>query len=140
MIEKQPTYQPIQLKVLVAEDNKMNVLILKKFFHNWEIDFRIANNGEELLEIYKQEDFDLILMDLQMPILNGYEATKEIRNLENKNKANVPIIALTAFAQTDIKIKTEQYKMNGFMSKPFKPSELYNLLHTYSVNANAVEK
>lgn len=140
MIEKQPTYQPIQLKVLVAEDNKMNVLILKKFFHNWEIDFRIANNGEELLEIYKQEDFDLILMDLQMPILNGYEATKEIRNLENKKKANVPIIALTAFAQTDIKIKTEQYKMNGFMSKPFKPSELYNLLHAYSVNANAVEK
>lgn len=132
MIKMQPNYKPIKLNVLVAEDNKMNILILKRFFLNWQVDFKVAENGEELLRVYENFDFDLILMDLQMPKLNGYEATKIIRNLPNKSKACIPIIALTAFAQIDIKEKTERYKMNGFMGKPFNPVELYNLLKTYS--------
>lgn len=131
MIKMQPNYEPIKLNVLVAEDNKMNALILKRFFLNWQVDFKIAENGEELLDIYKDVDFDIILMDLQMPKLNGYETTRIIRNLPNKNKASIPIIALTAFAQTDIKEKTKRYKMNGFMGKPFNPVELYNLLKSY---------
>ena len=132
MIKMQPNYEPIKLNVLVAEDNKMNALILKRFFSNWEVDFKIAENGKALLNIYKNFDFDLILMDLQMPQLDGYETTKIIRNLPNKSKASIPIIALTAFAQTDIKEKTRQYKMDGFMGKPFNPVELYNLLKSYS--------
>ncbi|MFT5215490.1 MAG: CheY-like chemotaxis protein [Glaciecola sp.] len=78
-----------------------------------------------------KESFDLILMDLQMPELNGYEAAKIIRNMPNTTIANIPIITLTAFAQTDIKEKTEQYKMNGFMGKPFNPVYLYSLLKSY---------
>jgi len=134
MIKMQPNYEPIKLNVLVAEDNKMNVLILKRFFAKWKVDFKIAENGKEMLHIYKDFDFDLILMDLQMPELNGYETTKIVRNLPDKNKASIPIIALTAFAQTDIKEKTERYKMNGFMGKPFNPIELYNLLKSYQEN------
>ncbi|NMH88033.1 response regulator [Flavivirga algicola] len=136
MIKMQPDYEPIDINVLVAEDNKMNVLILKRFFNKWGITYTIAENGEKALELFKKFDYDLILMDLQMPKINGYQAAKIIRKSENKNKASIPIIALTAFAQTDIKKKTEQYKMNGFMGKPFNPEELYKLLRSYSKEYN----
>lgn len=132
MIKMQPKYAPLTIDILVAEDNKMNILILKKFLLNWKVKFVIAENGKELLKIYEKSDFDLILMDLQMPLLNGFETTEIIRKLPNATKANVPIIALTAFAQTDIKKKTKQYKMNGFMGKPFNPIVLYDLLKSYS--------
>ncbi|WP_428740246.1 ATP-binding protein [Tenacibaculum sp.] len=132
MIKLQPDYEPITINVLVAEDNKLNALILKRFFLKWNVKYKIAENGKEVLAIYKDFDFDLILMDLQMPELNGYETTKIIRALPDKQKANIPIIALTAFAQTDIKRKTKLHKMNGFMSKPFNPEKLYLLLKSYS--------
>ncbi|MEP5339298.1 MAG: ATP-binding protein [Algibacter sp.] len=131
MVKKQPDYSPINIKVLVAEDNKMNVLILKRFFMKWKVDFELAENGEEVLEIIKNQDFDVILMDLQMPILDGYQTTEIIRKLPTY-KSETPIVALTAFAQTDIKKKTKRYKMNGFMGKPFNPIKLYNLLKSYS--------
>lgn len=134
MIKQQPDYKPLYINVLVAEDNKMNILILKRFFLKWEVNYEIANNGEEVLEFFNNPnfDFDIILMDLQMPRLNGYQTTKIIRNMPDQFKANIPIVALTAFAQTDIKENTRRYKMNGFMGKPFNPSELYNLLKSYS--------
>ena len=132
MIKMQPDYDPIDINVLVAEDNKMNVLILKRFFSKWGVTYTIAENGEEVLKFFEKFDYDLILMDLQMPKINGYQAAKIIRESDDKNKASVPIIALTAFAQTDVKKKTEQNKMNGFMGKPFSPQELYKLLKSYS--------
>lgn len=134
MIKMQPSYAPLNLNVIVAEDNKMNVLILKRFFMNWKVNFKVAENGEEVLKLFDSPDFDfdLVLMDLQMPILDGYQTTMAIRNLTDNSKANIPIIALTAFAQTDIKEKTKRYKMNGFMGKPFNPEKLYTLLKFYS--------
>lgn len=132
MINEQPDYSPLNINVLVAEDNKMNVLILKRLFRNWQVNFIVAENGEQVLKLYEDFDFDLILMDIQMPILNGYKTTSRIRNLKDKGKASIPIIALTAFAQTDIKEKTKRYKMNGFMGKPFNPEKLYKLLEFYS--------
>lgn len=134
MIKMQPDYKPLSINVLVAEDNKMNVLIIKRFFLKWQVNCTIAENGKKVLDIINKEDsdFDLILMDLQMPLLNGYETTKAIRKLSDESKANIPIVALTAFAQTDIKEKTERYKMNGFMGKPFNPEKLYSLLELYS--------
>jgi CheY-like chemotaxis protein len=130
----QPDYEPLDINVLVAEDNKMNMLILKRFFLKWKVNYQMAENGKQVLSLINEESnrFDLILMDLQMPVLNGYETTKVIRNMEDDAKANIPIIALTAFAQTDIKAKTKRYKMNGFMGKPFNPVKLYSLLKEYS--------
>ncbi|MGC1471662.1 MAG: ATP-binding protein [Psychroserpens sp.] len=127
-------YSPLNINILVAEDNKMNVLILQRFLEKWKVNYKIAPNGKEAIKLLQQSesDFDLILMDLQMPELNGYETTKIIRNLPDHHKSNLPIIALTAFAQTDIKAKTKLYKMNGFMSKPFNPIKLYSLLDSYS--------
>ncbi|MFH4967043.1 ATP-binding protein [Gaetbulibacter sp. M240] len=137
MVKLEPSYKPLDVSVLVAEDNKMNTLILKQFFTKWKVNFIIAENGEEAIRFLTapKNTFDLILMDLQMPILNGYDATEMIRNLSDKSLSNIPIIALTAFAQSDIKQKTKRYKMNGFMGKPFNPEKLYMLLKSYSEQA-----
>ncbi len=141
MIKLQPDYQPLNINVLVAEDNKMNVLILKRFFLKWNVNYQIAENGKQVLEFLENADFDLVLMDLQMPVLNGYETAKVIRKLPEEYKSKIPIIALTAFAQTDVKEKTRRYKMDGFMGKPFNPVELYSLLKLYSkpsINKEAI--
>jgi CheY-like chemotaxis protein len=123
--------EPIDLKVLVAEDNNINALLLSKLFKKWSIDYVIAKNGQELLEVYADKDFDLILMDLQMPILDGYEATRAIRKMDNIDKSSIPIIALTAFAKSEVSDKTSRYKMNGYLSKPFNANELHKLLKFY---------
>ena len=137
MIKMQPNYGPLNINVLVAEDNKMNILILKRFFLKWKVNYKVAENGEDVLQFFESSkfDFDLVLMDLQMPVLDGYQTAKIIRNMSDKSKSNIPIIALTAFAQKDIKEKTKHYKMNGFMGKPFNPEKLYKLLKSYSNEA-----
>ncbi|MCA0151604.1 PAS domain-containing hybrid sensor histidine kinase/response regulator [Winogradskyella vincentii] len=122
----------IDLKVLVAEDNNLNVLLLKKLLTKWSVDFTITNDGQELLDVYENNDFDLILMDLQMPVLDGYQTTREIRNLTDESKASIPIIALTAFTQSEVNEKIERFKMNGYLSKPFDVNQLHSLLSFYS--------
>jgi len=139
MVKMQPDYDPLNVKVLVAEDNKMNVLILKRFFMKWQVTFEVAENGREVLGYLEKSDYDIILMDLQMPILDGYQTTKIIRNLSS-SKSKIPIVALTAFAQTDIKEKTIHYKMNGFLGKPFDPIKLYNILKSYGKEGSAYKK
>ncbi|MCB4807728.1 response regulator [Tamlana sp. 62-3] len=136
LIKPKTDFAPLNLKVLITEDNKMNVLILKRFFKKWEVIFEVANNGKEALAYFSKPDFDfdVVLMDLQMPVLNGYETTKAIRNLSDRVKATIPIVALTAFAQSDIKTKTKAYKMNDFVGKPFAPEKLYNVLYKYCKN------
>lgn len=128
----------IQLKVLVAEDNNLNALLIKKLFKKWEIDYELAKNGQELLDIYSDNDFDIILMDLQMPILDGYETTRFIRKMEDESKSMIPIIALTAFTESEVSDKTVRYKMNGYLSKPFNVNELHDLLTFYSVKKQQV--
>ncbi|MBU2928477.1 PAS domain-containing hybrid sensor histidine kinase/response regulator [Winogradskyella psychrotolerans] len=129
---------PIALNVLVAEDNNINALVLKKLFNKWEINYEIAKNGQELLDIYHHKDFDLILMDLQMPILNGYDTARVIRKMVDIGKSTIPIIALTAFSKSEVQDKTKRYKMNGYLSKPFNVNELHELLSFYSVKKQEV--
>jgi K+-sensing histidine kinase KdpD/CheY-like chemotaxis protein len=95
----------INLNVLVAEDNKLNAMLISKLFGKWDVDFQIASDGQELLEIYAQKDFDLILMDLQMPVLDGYATAQEIRNMADESKSLIPIIALTAFTESEVREK-----------------------------------
>ncbi|WP_417876779.1 response regulator [Winogradskyella sediminis] len=123
---------PIDIKVLVAEDNNLNALLLKKLFNKWNVDFVIAKNGEALLDVFKTDDFNLILMDLQMPILDGYQTARVIRKMDDELKSNIPIIALTAFAEAEVGEKIARYKMNGYLSKPLKVNELHSLLEFYS--------
>ncbi|MDB5286150.1 MAG: hypothetical protein JWR05_1099 [Mucilaginibacter sp.] len=112
------------LRVLIAEDNPVNVMLMKKLFSKWKIVPTIAENGERAVEIMQYGNFDIILMDLQMPVMNGFDATIEIRKMPDPAKANIPIIALTASALFDIKDQVTQAGMNDYIAKPFKPNEL----------------
>jgi signal transduction histidine kinase/CheY-like chemotaxis protein len=112
------------LRVLIAEDNLVNVMLMKKLFLKWGITPTIAENGERAIEMVQYGNFDIVLMDLQMPVMNGFDAATEIRKMRDPKKANVPIIALTASALFDIKERVFNSGMNDYVSKPFKPDEL----------------
>lgn len=118
------------LKVLIAEDNTVNVMLMKKLFSKWEITPTIAENGERAVEFMQYGNFDIVLMDLQMPVMNGFDAANEIRKMADPKKANVPIIALTASAMVDIKERVYEAGMNGYVSKPFKPHELFERIQS----------
>ncbi len=113
-----------KIRVLLAEDNMVNVMLMKKLFTKWGITPTIAENGERAVEMAQYSDFDVILMDLQMPVMNGFDAAVEIRKLRDPKKANTPIIALTASALFDIRERVFGSGMNDYVSKPFKPDEL----------------
>jgi two-component system, sensor histidine kinase len=112
------------LRVLIAEDNPVNVMLMKKLLAKWEIAPTIAENGERAVDLMHSANFDIILMDLQMPLMNGFDAAIQIRKMSDPQKSNVPIIALTASALADIKEKVYASGMNEYISKPFKPTEL----------------
>ena len=102
----------------------VNVMLMKKLFSKWGITPTIAENGERAIEMVQYGNFDIILMDLQMPVLNGFDAAVEIQENARSKKANTPIIALTASALFDIKERVFSSGMNDYVSKPFKPDEL----------------
>nr|WP_067058118.1 ATP-binding protein [Mucilaginibacter sp. L294] len=112
------------LRVLIAEDNPVNVMLMKKLFSKWKIVPTIAENGERAVEIVQYGNFDIILMDLQMPVMNGFDASMEIRKMTDPAKSNIPIIALTASALFDIRDQVTNAGMNDYVAKPFKPDEL----------------
>ncbi|HEY8928087.1 MAG TPA: ATP-binding protein [Mucilaginibacter sp.] len=127
------------LKMLIAEDNPVNVLLMKKLLSKWKISPTIADNGERAIEIYRNGDFDIILMDLQMPVMNGFDAAMEIRKMPDAKKANVPIIALTAAALLDIEEQVLNAGMNDYVSKPFKPEQLMEKIHNlvFAIHAHS---
>lgn len=111
-------------KVLIVEDNEINSFIAQKFLKNWGVETQLAENGAIALEMISNDDFDLVLMDLEMPVMSGYQATEEIRKFKDPKKRNVPIIALTASAMMDVQTKIFSLGMNAFILKPFNPSDL----------------
>jgi CheY-like chemotaxis protein len=119
------------LKVLVAEDNKMNVMVLKKILAKWEVECDIAENGIQVLEMLKCKVYDLIFMDLQMPEMDGYEATKNIREQKDSYYQTIPIIALTANAMLDKTNEILNKGMSDYVAKPFNPEELKKLIQKY---------
>lgn len=124
-----PSFSSLKkLKALVVEDHKMNIMVIRKFFRKWEIDFEIAENGLIAVEMAEANNYDVILMDLQMPVMDGYEASQKIRESKKKHNHTVPIYALSASAAMNVKNKIIAYGMDGHISKPFNPSDLYQVL------------
>ena len=113
------------IRLLIAEDNPVNVMLMKKLLSKWNITPFIAENGERAVEFVQYGNFDIILMDLQMPVMNGFDAAVEIRKMADPKKSKIPIIALTASALFDIKERVYESGMNAYVSKPFKPDDLY---------------
>jgi CheY-like chemotaxis protein len=120
------------LKILVAEDSRVNQMLISQLLQkkNWTAD--IAENGKEAVNMLQGNHYDLILMDIQMPEMDGYEAVKVIREMEKSSDSHIPIIALTANATQEDKAKCQQCGMEDFLSKPIKSGKLYEciLKHT----------
>lgn len=119
------------LKLLIADDNRINIIVAQQFFKRWDIESDVAENGVLAVQMVQQSNYDMVLMDLQMPEMDGYEATQSIRALSNDKFAQIPIIALTASAMLDIKDKAFAVGMNDYISKPFNPDELYRKIALY---------
>ncbi|PKQ62347.1 response regulator [Labilibaculum manganireducens] len=112
--------------ILLVEDNKLNQTVVKFTLRRYGYLIDVANNGIEAIEMFKQGDYDFILMDIMMPEMDGLDATRAIRNLENGRK--IPIIALTADIMIANEEKCLRNGMNGHIAKPFEIDNLFKVL------------
>lgn len=126
----QSDFKLTTLNILIVDDNKINLMVLEKQLKNKLKNSTItsAYNGLEALNIAKDNDFDLILMDVLMPVMDGITATQHIRGLDNTNKKTVPIIALTANVGEKELFECSQAGMNDFVTKPFEINELLKVI------------
>lgn len=129
VMSEEINYQSLGRKnILVAEDVELNQYLARHIMESWGFTVDIANNGREAVEMVKQHNYDLVLMDIQMPEMDGMEATRQIRSLTDETKAHIPVVALTANA---LKGDSEKYisaGMNDYLSKPFDESKLFLII------------
>lgn len=115
------------LRVLVADDNKTNLVLATQLLKRKQIMFDTAGNGQEAYDLFLQKDYDLVLMDLRMPVMDGFESTTLIR----KVNAGVPVIALTASAFENEKERAMANGFSGYLTKPFIPQDFYNYIFPF---------
>ncbi len=113
-------------RILVAEDNKINFFVANRFLLGWGVKVTHAENGKIALDILAKEDFDLIIMDLHMPVLDGVEATRIIRKSEDPRINSIPVVALTAAIMSESQDKIDDLSINDYVLKPFKPRDLFD--------------
>jgi CheY-like chemotaxis protein len=119
--------QLLQGKILLVEDNEINQQVAKELLEQIGLEVDTVDNGEQAVAHVKQQRPDLVLMDIQMPIMDGYEATRQIRNIPSME--DLPIYAMTANAMVGDADKSTQAGMNGHIAKPVDPEELYNTIN-----------
>lgn len=124
------------LKILVVEDNEINRLVINKITKDWGFIIENAVNGTEAIGMVERNFYDAILMDIEMPGMNGYETTIYIRKHISEPKNNIPILAMTAHAGAKEKEKCKTAGMNDFISKPFDSRELKNKMLSLIQNKN----
>lgn len=115
--------------ILIVEDNIQNIEIAVKFLEKGNMTSDIAKNGEEAIDMVLQREYDAVLMDCQMPVMDGYDATRNIRELTDEEKKSIPIIAMTANAIADDKVKCHESGMDDYLSKPI---DIHNMFKTLS--------
>ncbi len=134
-VEAPITFQPLQgCRILLVEDNPINQVVAKALLSRMELSVTVVSDGEQAVEMMKSSDFDLILMDIQMPILDGYQATQQIRQFNT----DIPIIALTAAAMVEDKQKAIASGMNDHLSKPINIVKLQSILAHYLIDGREV--
>ncbi len=121
------------LKVLVADDNDINLILAQSILEQWKMIVKTATNGKEAVKFVEKETFDIILMDIRMPILDGIEASWKIRN---ELKINTPIIALTANIELNELASYLENGMNDYLCKPFKQIELQKIIEKHLSREN----
>jgi len=119
------------MDILVAEDNVVNQRVALRVLEKAGHRVVVANNGAEALKALDQRDFDLVLMDVQMPEMGGFEATARIRERERRSGAHLPIIAMTAHAMTDDRERCLEAGLDDYISKPIRASDLIELIGKY---------
>lgn len=119
------------VKVLIAEDNAINQFLIAKILKGWNIQFDMAQNGQEALDFLKDNDYQLILMDTFMPVLNGLDAIKMIRKGHAPGKEQIPIISFSAAVMEEDKNTAIEAGANDILSKPFKMDVLYKKLRLF---------
>ena len=120
------------LHILLAEDNELNMEIAEFMFQNEGTEVTKAWNGQEAVELFEKSrpgEFDVILMDIMMPVMNGYEATKMIRSLDREDAKVIPIIAMTANAFTEDRLRAKEAGMNEHIAKPVDANLLVKIIH-----------
>jgi PAS domain S-box-containing protein len=120
-----------RMRVLVVEDNKINQMVVHRFLTEWKCKIDIADNGQIALNKIQEKDYDVILMDLHMPVMDGYTATNRIRDLEEPKKKSIPIIALSASALGEIEVRARKFGMDAFVTKPFVPKILFKTIKKF---------
>jgi len=133
-VKQQSSIENIQ--ILVVEDNDINRLVINKVMKDWNFTIHNAVNGEDAINKIKEQDFDVVLMDIEMPVMNGYECIREIRTNLPDNKKNTPVLAMTAHANKEEKEKCINLGMNDYISKPFEPDDLFKKITTLSDQNN----
>ena len=117
------------MRILIVDDNKMNLMIASKFLKKWQVDVEEAISGSLALEMVKNNNFDLIIMDLQMPVMDGFETTRIIKG----TNPHIPVIALTADAMPETYNKALSAGMCDYLTKPFIPQVLFEKVAMYYV-------
>ena len=123
------------LKILVAEDNSINIQVARYIVSPLASEIKFVINGQEAVNEYQTGNYDIILMDVKMPVMDGYEATKTIRKIEKENGRGerIPIIAMTANAFREDKEKCLAAGMNAHLAKPIKIENVKRILCEYCV-------
>jgi len=117
-----------KLKLLLAEDNQVNQTLAIRLLEKLGHQVTVANNGREAVQQWQSSRFDAILMDVDMPVMNGYEATERIRELEQGNGAHIPVMAMTAHAMQGAREECLRHGMDGYLTKPVDTEALWNEL------------
>jgi CheY-like chemotaxis protein len=126
-----------KLRILVAEDNAVNQALIRRLLEKWDHTVRIAGNGEEAVSAAEHEQFDLILMDVQMPKMDGIEATVRLRKSESVTGVRRRIYAMTAHAMPGDREECLKAGMDGYVSKPIRTPELQAVLNTVEADVSA---
>jgi len=112
----------------VVDDNPVNRLVAKRMIENRNHTVKAAANGLEALEMIEKEDFDCLLIDVQMPVMDGFEATAAIRNKERGSGGHLPIIAMTAHAMSGDRERCLAAGMDGYLTKPIKANDVFGTI------------
>lgn len=121
------------IKALIVDDNKMNRIILEKFLIKWGMNYDSVEDGIKALEIMKNNEYGIVLLDIQMPYMDGFEVAQRIREMKGKDSHNMPVIALSADVFANVYNKLIESGMDDFVSKPLDPNELLEVIYKYTM-------
>lgn len=120
------------MEILLVDDDEINRLVATTFLRKWDVGVTMATNGKEALELIQSKKFSMVMMDLHMPEMDGYECTSRLRAMEDEYYKNIPIIVFSASYTIDSKKKAMELGMTDFMNKPFRHEELQEKIMMYA--------